>query len=207
MGNEENWAMIRLPVFPFRPSHNDVFHFDLWYKGANIICDSGTYSYNAPDEESYYDYKSVKAHNTVCFDNKEQMPQISRFLMAEWLKSSHTGDIIEVGNNVQWSGSYKDNCGNIHTREIMGSANKWIIKDTLEGKFKSAQIGFNISDQSAKIISGSVCQFQQGKISFDGAGKLADAYVSEYYYEKESIRRLIIEVKKPGVYKTVIELN
>ena len=72
IGND-SWGLIRTPLFRFRPSQNDVFHFDLWYKGENICRDSGSYSYNSGNAEDDSYFKSVKAHNTVAFDDHEQM--------------------------------------------------------------------------------------------------------------------------------------
>jgi len=49
--------------------HNDIFSFDLFYKGKNIISDPGTYSYYA-DPELRNKLRSVKYHNTICIDNE-----------------------------------------------------------------------------------------------------------------------------------------
>ncbi|MFT6300748.1 MAG: hypothetical protein ACJA2R_000765, partial [Saprospiraceae bacterium] len=78
---------IRYPVFKFRPSQCDVLHVDFWLDSKNILRDAGTYSYNC--EKKWLDYfPSVTAHNTVQFDNAEQMPRLSRFLYSDWLKTS-----------------------------------------------------------------------------------------------------------------------
>src|SRR5690606_17414842 len=47
---DNTWALIRWPWYQFRPSHNDIMHVDIWHNGKNIICDSGSYSYN-PEKE------------------------------------------------------------------------------------------------------------------------------------------------------------
>lgn len=95
MTGAESWAMLRLPVFRFRPGHNDVFHFDLWHRGVNICRDDGSYSYH-PEDAAVVDYfGSVKAHNTVGFDAGEQMPRLGRFLLGQWIAPEHVGEIVE----------------------------------------------------------------------------------------------------------------
>src|SRR5690606_30461256 len=66
----------------FRPS-NDVLHLDLWFKGNNILIDSGSFSYNSP--LSPY-FRSIQSHNTLQSGQFEPMPRISRFLNGQWVK-------------------------------------------------------------------------------------------------------------------------
>lgn len=201
-------VFLRLPYFRFRPAHNDVFHFDLWHKGVNILCDAGTYSYNPPPDEEV-NLKSVNHHNTVCFDGNEQMPQLSRFLLGNWLRVDHIGNIQEDSAGLtEWTGSYYDNNRNRHQRKITSGNNLWIIEDTLEGNFANAKIGFNINYQKV-ILAGREVFFPGGKLTFDAkvTATLTDSPVSEYYFEKHLVKRLIMEVDKPGIYKTVLSFN
>ena len=39
------YLMIVLQNFKTRPAQMDQMHIDLWHKGINVLCDSGTYSY------------------------------------------------------------------------------------------------------------------------------------------------------------------
>lgn len=93
MAGAESWALLRLPVFRFRPGHNDVFHFDLWHGGVNICRDDGSYSYHPEDAADADYYGSVKAHNTVGFDDGEQMPRLGRFLLGQWVAPEYIGEI------------------------------------------------------------------------------------------------------------------
>lgn len=204
-----SWALVRWPYFRFRPSHNDVMHFDLWANGRNVICDSGTYSYNPSVSETPIDLKSVHFHNTVSFDNKEQMPKLGRFLLGNWLKADQ---ISEVQNNIddsnEWSGSYTDNLGNHHTRSVSVIKNVWKISDTLSGKFKEAIIGFNITDINCKLRNHKL-ETNFGIISMaeNTIANLDDSIASSYYWEKHPIKRLTIKVIEPGTYTTIIYLT
>lgn len=203
-----SWALIRFPYFRFRPSHNDAMHFDLWFKGQNVITDSGTYSYNPTDNEIEYDLKSVHFHNTVSFDSKEQMPKLSRFLLGSWLKADSIGKISNADGIQEWSGSYIDNSGNYHLRKITLRQNCWEISDTLSGPFEEAIIGFNLSDYN--------CEFQDSflKTNFGNIFPpkhmevhLIDSIASKYYFEKHLTKRITFKTKTPGTYTTVIELK
>lgn len=206
MHGETSWALVRFPYFRFRPSHNDVFHFDLWNKGHNILCDAGTFSYNPQPQSRVPDLRSVHNHNTVSFDGREQMPLLSRFLLGNWLTADETG-IIEHGSNgcKSWKGSYTDSNGNSHSRKISVQDTNWTVEDKLEGRFKKAEIGFNIDDPD--------CVLQEGKLkgSFgcidlpeNAQASLGETFVSAYYNETRTVQRLIIEVSEPGVYVTSI---
>jgi hypothetical protein len=207
--SENSWALLRLPYFRFRPSHNDVFHFDLWYNGRNLLCDAGTYSYNPPEDVKHFRLKSVHHHNTVSFDDYEQMPDISRFLVGNWLKAHDTGAIRSGQHGeISWTGSYIDQFKNKHQRTITASENTWIIEDELTGKFNSAVIGFNINDPYC-TYDGHLLTASFGVIEVPGQTQsdLRESIASDCYYEKHAIKRLNIEVSKPGIYITTIRLN
>lgn len=60
----------------------------------NILRDAGTYSYNC--QKPWQDYfKSLAAHNTIRFDDHEQMPKISRFLNGKWPRLTVEADLSE----------------------------------------------------------------------------------------------------------------
>jgi len=106
---------LKIPINNFRPSGNDAFHVDLWYQQKNILCDSGSYSYNAGDITKWF--KSVEAHNTIQFGKRQQMPNIGRFLFANWVQ----GKTIRAESNngyILWEGSYRDGWGAVHMRKL-----------------------------------------------------------------------------------------
>ncbi len=50
--------------------HNDLFSFELWYKGSSLIVDSGTYTYTG-DTYLRNEFRRTRAHNTIVVDNTE----------------------------------------------------------------------------------------------------------------------------------------
>jgi len=207
--NNGSWCLLRFPRFRFRPSHNDVFHFDLWYKGVNVLCDAGSYSYNPSGEFAGLNLKSVRCHNTVAFDGGEQMPELSRFLMGNWLKPDEVGEIKEEAtDSVSWEGSYTDSHSNKQVRKISVHDHIWSVEDTLSGDFRKAEIGFNINDPMCSL-NGNVLNTSFGRITIpEGCESyIEETYISEYYNEVRPVQRLKIIVSKSGVYITMIELN
>lgn len=217
--NTESWALIRFPFFKFRPSHNDVFHFDLWYKGQNFLCDAGSYSYNPPSEDNHFDLKSIHSHNTVCFDNHEQMPKISRFLLGNWLKPDKIGEIVMDKDDWQhWEGQYTDNYNNRHKRKISTNGKIWQIEDNLTGNFSTATIGYNLNTIKAKLED-NTCTTPFAIISFAAKANanakalanprttLTTTIISEHYFQKHNIQRLNFTVTQSGTYTTTIQLN
>ena len=52
-------------------SHNDKLSYDLFFDGAKLVADPGTYLYTALPQRRN-EFRSVRAHNTIMIDNREQ---------------------------------------------------------------------------------------------------------------------------------------
>ena len=87
LDKQDVFACLKYPSFNFRPSQNDILHLDFWINGKNIFRDAGSYSYNEIPK-FMQNFGSIQSHNTIQFDNKEPMEQISRFLYYNWIKTS-----------------------------------------------------------------------------------------------------------------------
>lgn len=206
--DSHSWALLRAPNFKFRPSHNDVFHFDLWLNGRNIIHDAGTFSYNPPENTVKKPLKSVTFHNTVSFDDHEQMPSISRFLLSNWIKPNEISEIYENGSEVKWQGSYFDSKKNKHRREIKSIENKWIVEDSFSGSFKKAIVRFNLINDTYSIQKNRI-SFPWGYIlvEFADSFKVIDSVHSPHYFQLEKCNQLEIKANKNHNLKTTIVLG
>jgi asparagine synthase (glutamine-hydrolysing) len=77
-------VFIHLPErFRHRPSHADLLHVDLTWRGIDVAIDAGTLSYNSPGEPDAA-FDRTRYHNTVTIDDHDQMERASRFLWAPW---------------------------------------------------------------------------------------------------------------------------
>ena len=196
MRDNDSWALCRFPFYKFRPSHNDVLHFDLWYKGKNILMDSGSYSYNPGKDYKGPDLKSVYAHNTVSFDHGEQMPRLSRFLLAKWIQPTQVSLITTTSEGKQeWSASYKDYRGNYHQRKINWGGNIWNITDTFKSSAATVETVFNIGNEKGIINEKEgVLSTSWGSIRFPNTSgaTIRESAISTHYWQQEKIRQLVI---------------
>ncbi len=210
---------IRYPRFRFRPSHADALHLDLWWKGNNIIRDGGTFSYNprassAPeyssdsDDKEWLDYfPGTESHSTVQFDNRDQMPRISRFLFGNWLKPDFVEPIEVEGVAQTWAAQYTDSFGASHKRAVRLEPERLVVTDSV--------LGFN----DKAVLRWRLCP---GEWSFDGNQAVCDGMViivsvnqkpavmrvvegfeSRYYNEINSLPVLEIEVTASAEFQTV----
>ena len=205
MKSANSWGLLRFPFYKFRPSHNDVFHFDLWMDGQNIMHDSGTFSYNPDLKQNPPKFKSVHYHNTVSFDNKEQMPELSRFLLGKWIAPNSIGTIKKEINSQTWEGNYTDSEGNNHHRKIEWiKDNSWIITDNLKGQYNEAVIGYNLVNASYNIKNQIIeCSWGTIEVSISSQITIIDSFTSEHYQSIMPCKRLLIKTNdsKPIITK------
>lgn len=209
--NDQARLFFRFPNYKFRPSQCDALHIDLWLGESNILCDAGTYSYNA--EESLLDYFSgSKGHNNVEFDNRNQMPKISRFLYGSWLKSIDVSKVLNNNGNLECKAGYIDCKNNKHLRKIEFSKDKLIVKDDLNGFKEKAVIRWRLNnDEWTMNDSESFINVTNGNISLivtgnekNIKGRLIKGWKSLYYLDKEEINVLEVEVHQSGEYQTTL---
>lgn len=87
--NSNYWLLTRCHSFRDRPGHADMISVDLWWKGCNILRDSGTYMYNCTEPWQSY-FGSTAAHNTIVVDGRDQMARVGRFMWFDWVRSNLT---------------------------------------------------------------------------------------------------------------------
>ncbi len=194
---QKAWGMLSYPRFKTRPAHADIFHFDLWSNGENILRDSGTFSYAASESLQYY-FSGTASHNTIQFDAHDQMPHLGRFLFGDWIKPSSVGTLV-VSNEMQsWSGSYVDHDGCFHKRTVCLKDNIWEIDDEIEGYKKSAVLRWRLKPGDWHI-EGSRCRCDNIMIEVSSDTcfnrlEVVEGLESRHYYEKNNIPVLEVEV-------------
>ena len=97
-------GVLRYPRFRFRPSQADALHFDLWLGDRNLLRDAGTFSYNDPEAREDF-FAGTAAHNTVQFDDRDQMPRLGRFLFADWLKARGVEPVHQANGGIEAAAS------------------------------------------------------------------------------------------------------
>jgi len=202
---EQARAYFRFPKFRFRPSHADALHVDLWVGTENILRDSGTYSYNTSNKWLTY-FPGTISHNTVQFDDRDQMPRLGRFLFGNWLKTKNLSDIKSTNNSSEIEAGYTDGDGASHHRKIMLFEDSLHVTDRISGFRDKAILRWRL--RTGKwLISNNTIECSDFKITITAsvdikAIRLVEGWESRYYMKKTSLPVLEIEVDKPCVLYT-----
>ncbi len=81
----ESWGMLRCHRYRDRPGQVDSLHWDLWWRGVNVLRDSGTYQYFTPENAALgAHFKSAAAHNGVELEGASPFASVSPFLWFPW---------------------------------------------------------------------------------------------------------------------------
>ncbi|SEO25604.1 heparinase II/III-family protein [Pseudomonas sp. NFACC39-1] len=194
-------AMLRYPRFRFRPSQADALHVDLWLSGRNLLRDAGTYSYNTDVQWLNY-FPGTASHNTVQFDDRDQMPRLSRFLFGDWLRTSCMEPLSEVGDTITFVVGYQDGRKARHQRDVRLTENTLRVIDKIEGFAKKAVLRWRLEPGEWRVEGYSLCNGDHTltlKASMPIARfELVEGWESRYYLGKEQTPVLEIEVHQPG---------
>ncbi|UZE07941.1 heparinase II/III family protein [Pseudomonas corrugata] len=197
-------VVLRYPRFRFRPSHADILHLDLWENGINLLRDAGTYSYSTAQEWMSY-FPGTISHNTVQFDNRDQMPKVSRFLFGKWLKTSDVEPIVENHNGMSFSASYKDHRGASHKRSVLLNSEVLRVTDLIMG-FQKAVMRWRLP-LGNWVMKGRVVSNGEHSIVISADTpilrmELVEGWESRYYASMQQVIVLEVEVHQAGTLTT-----
>jgi len=203
--NENSFISFRLPKYEFRPSQPDAHHLDLWVEGKNFLRDDGTFSY--ADTSEFFNKTST--HNTVTFDNRNQMPKISRFLFGDWLSPVFISEIKKRKEFSSIASRYVDYRGSIHERKVLLSKSSLIVEDEINNFTNSAVIRWRLSPNDW-VIKNNMISSKEFQIKIKSSMEikrleLVDGYESIFYLDKKAIPVLEIECDNSG--KVITEFN
>ncbi|MDK2946239.1 MAG: hypothetical protein PWQ85_1015 [Geotoga sp.] len=192
--NDNSFLMITLQDFKSRPAHMDQLHIDVWYKGRNIFCDSGTFSYAS---ELGNKLTLTEAHNTVVVDNKEQMKKYGPFLVYDWSISKKV-----QFDNISFKGTMISKNGYSHTRKIKMTKKGYLIEDFVKGYGKECKFYFHTPFE-VRIVNDGFELLEKdkviAKVKTTGNIEVKKAYRSLYYLKKDLIKK--VSVSKPIINK------
>lgn len=215
MGNEDGFFIYKLkdillvfrrPIFKFRPSHSDAMHVDLWLGGVNVLRDGGSYSYNISNEKIRY-YNGVSSHNSIQFDDRDQMPVLGRFLFGSWLKEVEF-KYENSNKDFTISSAYLDHLKVYHKRELVINKNSLVVKDLYSGVYKTAELKWRLSPNKFEFIHSDnksneiSIDIKKGVISGDYI--CSNEYESRYYYSESILPAISKKLEKSGIQLTHI---
>ena len=188
----DGMAILKAPKYKFRPSHADALHLDIWQDGVNYVRDAGTYSY-ALNNDDLDSFSGTAGHSTIQFDNRNQMPRLSRFLFGNWLTTS---EMYHSEKQNKMGVSYTSSDNKYHSRFVEKIKKGWLIQDEIKGEFKFAILRYilplddwsvSIDNVSNKKINLNISSNHSIKI------KIIERSESLYYMKKEPVTVLEIE--------------
>jgi hypothetical protein len=205
----ETSLVLRYPRFRYRPSQADALHIDLWVGGANLLRDAGSYSYNSVPDLSWY-FSGTAGHNTVQFDDRDQMPKLGRFLFGSWLKTNHLTPISHTDSSVSCSVGYHDFRHAEHVRTIHLSETSLCVVDEVSGFGQKAVLRWRLADgvwdvqsttESVKVSDGVGVLTVTSDVPILSA-HLVEGWVSMFYMQKDSAPVLEVEIGRAGKFTT-----
>jgi hypothetical protein len=155
-------------------------------------------------------FNGTASHNTVQFDDRDQMPKLGRFMFGSWLKAKQVSPIVVSDSLVSSSASYRDFRSAEHFRQVNLHGSSLSIFDTVKGFNKKAVIRWRLTD-SEWILANT----KNGVNVSNGLNTLtvtadvpilrADIVVgwkSLFYMQKQSVPVLEVEVGSAGKIST-----
>lgn len=136
----ESWAMGRCHTYRDRPGQMDALHVDLWWRGQNVLCDTGSYQYFTPrDARLAAHFLSRAAHNTVQIDGVDPATRVSPFLWFPWPRGRLLRHVPKSSDGLRLLACESLDYARrpwrvLHRRTVIGLPDDlWIIVDDLLG--------------------------------------------------------------------------
>jgi Heparinase II/III-like protein len=203
----EDLAVIRYPRFRFRPAQADALHVDLWIGARNVLQDAGSYNY--ADMAAHVYFTGTGAHNTVQFDERDQMPRIGRFLFGDWLMTSTAGPIRADSVGDSFEAGYRDRQGASHVRRISLGAKSFIVEDRVCGFKKKAVLRWRLQPGVWKLEDNkAVCGEESIRIHATSRilrTEIVPSKQSRYYMQTADVPVLEVEIAGAGAITTTYE--
>ena len=126
-------AFIHTAHYTDRPSHADQLHVDIWWRGANVAMDPGTYQYNAmvPWENAL---ATGRVHNTLIVDGHDQMARAGRFLWLDWAQATILAHEIDAQGKlicVRAEHNGFRQLGALYRRRLELIEDGWLVSDAI----------------------------------------------------------------------------
>lgn len=200
-------ALLHYPRFRFRPSQADALHLDLWLGSDNVLRDAGTFSYNTEPEWLSY-FGGTASHNTIQFDDRDQMPRLSRFLLGDWLRTTWLQPLKEDAQGTYFGAAYRDGQGSAHRRHIILEDTLLRVEDVVTGFACKAVLRWRLrprywqmEDEPGKLCLVSRLDPKQMLTVRSNKSiaryELVEGWESLHYMEKTEVSVLEIEVREP----------
>jgi hypothetical protein len=188
-------------------SHNDVLSYEFSIDGVPLIVDSGTYAYTF-DADARNEFRSTRAHNTVCIDGAEIHPldpgrvfELRRFAQPTIEVCDLSDDRMELVGSHDGYRRLRPPCLHRRRFSLAAASGELAIRDEIAGadthhiqSFVHLASGARVCHAGESNFEVELRQVQVG-ISFsgvdDGELKIDEGWISDRYGVRERARVLV----------------
>jgi len=148
-------------------------------------------------------FPSVEAHNTVQFDQLQQMPKLSRFLYSNWINA-----VVDKRTSKTVSAQYHNTYQHNHNRLINLSGDNLTVIDTISGFKEQAVLRWHLLAEhwqlvENKLTTENVSIVITADVEIEKIA-LVEGYQSRYYLLKDVTQVLEITLNSPGKITTSV---
>lgn len=203
-----------------------MLHFDLWYRGENLLRDSGTFQYHCDPPWNHH-FQSTAAHNTIELDGTNQMEKGPRFLWFRWTKSRLLYREQLAEDVEYWEGEHRGYSRRFHPithrRALVRVDDNWLIVDDILGHgIHTATLRWHLMDVPWEIANCDTFQASTQEVTIRllapetpdtkllrGTTKPCEGWESLYYGERLPIPviRCTASSELPLRFVTAIEIQ
>ncbi|WP_254914658.1 heparinase II/III-family protein [Pigmentiphaga sp. NML030171] len=197
----EKRVFLRFPSFEFRPSHADSLHLDFWIGNKNFFRDAGTFSYNASPTLMTY-FSGVQSHNTIQFDDRDQMPRLGRFLFGGWPRIDQPIKFVDDSQtSSSVTASYTDYWGAYHQRQVILTDHNLSVIDNISDFERKAVLRWRLPDGIYSLNEKRIYT-HYGTLEFTSSSpnikiRIVNNWESIRYLEKKESTVVELEVQEP----------
>ncbi len=209
-------GMIRCHTYRDRPGQSDLLHFDLRYRGVNVLRDGGSYMYYC-DEPWWSFFLSSAGHNVVEVDGQDQMVKGPRFLWFRWPRAALVAMEGDCGSGGAFEGEHYGYTrlpgAPIHRRRVERRGDLYLIHDEIRGAgAHRAALRWRLCDASwsregdtwSALIAGESWSIRvispagsEASLARGVEGSRPEGWESLYYAEKTPVPTIVVRVDAP----------
>jgi hypothetical protein len=147
----------------------------------------------------------------VQFDDRDQMPRLSRFLFGDWLKTSSLEPLAISADKQTCAVGYQDKKGCMHLRKLAMTASSVVVVDEVSGFQRRAVLRWRLRPGAWALNA------QDRTLTLDGFTlkvaadvpllrfELIEGWESRYYLQKTSVPVLEVEIDQPAKLVSTFE--
>ncbi|MFW5996518.1 MAG: heparinase II/III family protein [Lentisphaeria bacterium] len=205
----------RYPRLHLKPGQCDALHIDLWLNAENILRDAGSFSYNT--DSTWEDvFAGPGGHNTIQFDDRDQMPLIGRFRRGAWLEAEGVEAVKqeETDGWLEMAAAYSDWMKAYHHRRLKLQTDELIVEDTISGFNEKAVLRWRLAPGDwqlrEKTVSCGEFSLTVSTPKPESSGircELVTGWESRYYMHKQEIPVFKVTLTESTEVSTRINWN